>query len=132
MLRLRSMRGDIAEAAVTIPIVLLIALGLINLAFAGYAAASAQAAAHYGARMGSVAQSNPAGVAAAAAWERCHQIMIGSCRVSAWGGGQRGAPVVVQVRWQVPNFYRGIAALLGVPAGDFHGTTTVIFRQEGW
>lgn len=127
-----SERGDIAEAAVTLPVVLLVALGLINLAMAGYAAASAHNAANYGARMGSVAQVDPAGTAAAAAWQMCNQTRIGTCSVVAYGGGYRGAPITVVVSWRVPNYFAFLAAMFGGPTREFSGRAVVTFRQEGW
>ncbi|MEM2265377.1 MAG: TadE/TadG family type IV pilus assembly protein [Candidatus Hadarchaeales archaeon] len=133
MRKLWEERGEIAEAAVTIPLVLLLALGLVNLAMAGYAAAAAENAAQYGARMGSVAQANAAGVAAWAAASRCSQTRIGTCSAFAYGGGQRGSTIVVLVQWSVPNFYGGIARFFGIPVGDsFRGVATATFRQEGW
>lgn len=133
MRKLLSAKGEIAEAAVTIPVILLVALGLVNLALAGYAAASAENAAQYGARLGSVAQANAAWVAAQAAWERCNQTRIGTCSVSVTGGGTRGSVIVVSVRWTFPNFYASLARFLGVPANpQFQGEAVAIFRQEGW
>ena len=54
-------RGDMVEGALTFPLMALVALALVNLALAGFSATTANHAAGYGARAGSVAQADPAG-----------------------------------------------------------------------
>ena len=94
---------------------------------------SSSNAANYGARVGSVSQSNPAGNAIAATQAQLAAIGVGSYSVSASGGGSRGAQVIVTVDWAVPN---NIGSLISYLGGDiqmnFAGTTLSIFRQEGW
>ena len=55
------------EGALTFPLMALVAWALVNLALAGFASVTANYAAGYGARVGSVAQANPAGQAVNAA-----------------------------------------------------------------
>ena len=58
---LRSRQGDMVEGALTLPVMILITLALVNLALAGFASVTASMAADYAARVGSVAQVDPAG-----------------------------------------------------------------------
>ena len=59
--------GDMVEGALTFPLMALVTLALVNLALAGFASTTANHAAGYGARAGSVAQVDPAGQALSAA-----------------------------------------------------------------
>ena len=122
-----------AEAAITLPVVVLLTFAMVNLSMAWYAAISASNAANYGARIGSVAQSNSIGYSIAATQTRLDAIGIGSYSISARGGGFRGAQVVVSVDWVVPNYMGTLISYLG--GGDqlnFAGTALSTFRQEGW
>ena len=49
---LRDLRGELDEAALVLPVLLLISLGLVNLGILGFAAINAGNAANYGARHG--------------------------------------------------------------------------------
>jgi Flp pilus assembly protein TadG len=132
--RRKSKRGTaMAEAAVTLPVVLLLTFAMANLAMAWYAAVAASNAANYGARMGSVSQTDPIGMAVTAAQGRLDTISVGTYSISGSGGGSRGAQVNIVVDWAVPNFIGGLMTLLG--GGDqinFEGTALSTFRQEGW
>lgn len=122
-----------AEAAITLPVVLLAALLLINGAMAGFAAVNAANAANVGARMGSVTQGNAAAAATAAAWQALSHAPVGEYRVRAFGGGAPGVPIVVQVDWEVPSFLGGLMSLFGRSGPQkFSGTATAVFRGEGW
>jgi len=122
-----------AEAAITLPVVLLLTFAMANLAMAWYAAVAASNAANYGARMGSVSQTDPIGAAVIAAQGRLDNISVGTYSINGSGGGNRGAQVNITVDWAVPNFIGGLMTLLG--GGDqinFEGTALSTFRQEGW
>jgi hypothetical protein len=122
-----------AEAAITLPVVVLLTFAMANLAMAWYAAVAASNAANYGARMGSVSQTDPIGMAVTAAQGRLDSITVGTYSISGSGGGYRGAQVNITVDWAVPNFIGGLMTLLG--GGDqinFAGTALSTFRQEGW
>ena len=122
-----------AEAAITLPVVVLLTLAMVNLSMAWFVATSASNAASYGARVGSVAQSSPAAYAVAATQARLDAIDVGTYTVTASGGGFRGAQVVVSVDWAVPNYLGTLVSYLG--GGDqtnFAGTALSTFRQEGW
>jgi len=122
-----------AETAITLPIVLLMSIAMVNLSMAWFVAISASNAANYGARVGSVSQSSPAGDAVSAAQSRLDAIHIGSYSVAASGGGFRGAQIEVSVDWTVPNYVGGLLAFLGGSSPPiFHGTALSTFRQEGW
>lgn len=126
-------RGELAESVITIPIVLLVFLAIFNLALAGYASTAAQNAANYGARRGSVAQENPAGVAYGATAQSLDQTMIGEYSIGVAGGGGPGSDIIVEVAWQVPNYFSGLGAIFpGLPTGPLSGRSHASFRQEGW
>ncbi len=130
---LRDRRGELDEAALVLPVLLLISLALVNMAMLGFAAVNAGNAANYGARMGSVAQSNPAGVAIASANQMLAAAPVGTYAVSVSGSGLPGDMMTVQVRYTVPNYFGGLAGFFGVgtPANFTH-SATAYFRQEGW
>lgn len=122
-----------AEAAITLPVMVLLTFAMINLSMAWFVAVAASNAANYGARIGSVAQSNPIAYSIAAAQTRLNAVNIGNYSVSASGGGYRGAQVVVSVNWEVPNYLGSLITYLG-GAGplNFSGVAISTFRQEGW
>jgi len=122
-----------AEAAITLPVVVLITLAMVNLSLAWFVAISASNAANYGARIGSVVQSDPVGYSVAAAQSRLAVINIGSYSVTASGGGFRGAQIEVSVNWTVPNYMGSLLSFFGgSDPVNFHGTALSTFRQEGW
>jgi hypothetical protein len=130
---LSDLSGELDEATLVLPLLLLISLGLVNLAILGFSAVNAGNAANYGARMGSVAQSDPAGVAASSASQMLSAIPVGEYAVSVSGSGLPGDRIVVQVSYSVPNFFGGLAGFFGVSTpGVFSSTVTSTFRQEGW
>ncbi|NIM93326.1 MAG: hypothetical protein GTO18_06405 [Anaerolineales bacterium] len=125
-------RGEIAETAVTLPVILLAGLALVNLTIAGFASVNATNAASYGARMGSVNQEAPAVSAMAAANNLLSKTSIGDYSVYASGGGRPGDSLAVTVQWSVPNYFRGLMAMFGQGIEEFTGTAVAYFRQEGW
>jgi hypothetical protein len=126
-------RGEMDEAAFVFPILLLISLALINLAMLGFASITAGNAANFGARMGSVAQSNASSIAYQMAASRTEAAPFGSYQVSVSGSGQPGTRVLVRVAFQVPNFFARLAGFFGVPMSpEFSGSSEATFRQEGW
>lgn len=125
--------GDLAEAALTFPVLLLVTLGLINMGLVGFAAVNASNAANYGARLGSVAQDFPGGTAENAAWEKLNATPVGDYAVNSWGGGAPGQMIGLRVAYSVPNWFQGLAALFGVETtSTFEGNAVTFFRQEGW
>ena len=122
-----------AEAAITLPLVVLLTFAMINLSLAWYAANAASNAANYGARVGSVAQTNPVGYSISAAQGQLGTTSIGSYSVSGSGGGFRGAEITVTVDWLVPNYISSLIAYMGGGSPvNFNGTARSSFRQEGW
>jgi Flp pilus assembly protein TadG len=125
--------GELDEAALVLPVLLLVSLALINMAMLGFASINAGNAANYGARMGSVAQVNPAGFAATRANQMLAAAPVGTYAVSVSGSGLPGDVMTVQVRYSVPNYFAGLAGFFGVGMpGEFTNTATSYFRQEGW
>lgn len=126
-------RADMVEAALTLPVMILITLALITFGFAAYASNAASNAALYGARMGSVAQADPAGTALQAALDRARQAGIGDYDVIVQADPFPGGRVVVRVRWSVPNHFAGILQVFGLRGRDrLSGEAVAYFRKEGW
>ena len=125
-------RARLVEDALTLPVILLVVVALFNLALFGVAALNASNAAHYGARMGSVAQANPAGIAASAAWRKLNAVPVGEYTVAVTGDYTPGGYVTVTVTYRVPNFFDGLLGLFGGRVGDLQGQVTATFRKEGW
>jgi len=124
--------GDMVEGAITLPIMALLALALVNLAIAGFAANTAQNAAAYGARMAAVTQDNPAGRGLDAANQVLAQTGVGTYSVNIAADSRPGGQVQVEVRWEVPNVFGGLLAFFGGTNGPLQGKALAVQRKEGW
>ena len=133
---LRSERGaEFVEAAVTIPIVVLVMLAIVQFGMVVYASQMASEAARHGVRWGAVAQANQAGIAQAqAAGFASSAFSMGSPQVSVLApGGVLGSNIKLRVSYEVPNFIGGLAGLFpGLPSGPFQVIGEATMRQEGW
>jgi len=130
---LRDRGGEMDEAVIVFPLLLLIAIGLVNMGLLGVAAVNAGNAANYGARMGAVAQNNPAGVARAYAGQAIQAAPVGTYSIAVSGGGAPGSAVIVQVSYRVPNYFASLVRFFGVDISpEFSGAASSNFRQEGW
>jgi len=123
--------GDMVEGALTFPLMALVTLALVNLALAGFSATTANHAAGYGARAGSVAQADPAGRALEAA-QQALRSGIGDYAVRVAADTYPGGVVRVEVDWAVPNFYGSLMPLFGASSGPLKGMAVSAFRKEGW
>ena len=125
-------RGDMVEGALTLPVMALLALALVNLALAGFAAATAQNAAAYGARTAAVTQDNPA----ARGLDAASQVVthgVGDYAVNIAADNRPGGQVRVEVTWQVPNVFGGLLAFFGGSSDDvISGQAVAVQRKEGW
>ena len=124
-------RGDMVEGAITLPIMALLALALVNLALAGFAANTAQNAANHGARMAAVTQDNPAGRGLSAANEVVAH-GVGTYSVNVAADNRPGGQVRVEVSWEVPNVFGGLLAFFGGTNGPLKGVAVAVQRKEGW
>lgn len=125
--------GSLAEFALVVAPLLLVSVGLINLALFGVAGANANNAANYGARIGAVAQENQVAYATNATWDKLSAAPIGTYEVSVAATGTPGGLVAVQVTYTVPNFIGGLTRFFGVSTPPtFQKTALSYFRQEGW
>ncbi len=128
---LRSRRGDMVEGALTLPVMILITLALVNLALAGFASVTASMAADYAARVGSVAQVDPAARTMEAA-QRALAVGLGTYSVQVAAGSGPGGMVQVQIGWSVPNFYGSLMPLFGQADRPLEGRALAAYRREGW
>ena len=126
---------ETVEAAITLPIALLVMIATMNLGLVVFGQQAVQAAARHGARMGSVAQSCPACWAvreARGAIENAGTVQNPSVAILS-GGGRAGSILKIRVTGEVPNFFGGLSALfLGLPEGPFLLKGEATFGQEGW
>lgn len=127
-------RGDqFAQTALVLPIIMLSAMGLLDLTMAGFASVNANNAANYGARIGSVTQRGAGSAAYSGALTSISHAEVGDYIVNVSGGGFPGAETTVQVDWEVPNHMASISTLWGGTAdSQLDGTSLATFRQEGW
>ena len=123
--------GDMVEGALTFPLMALVTLALVNLALAGFASTTANHAAGYGARAGSVAQVDPAGRALEAA-QQALKSGVGDYAVRVTADTYTGGVVRVEVDWSVPNVYGGLIPLFGGANQPLKGEAVSAFRKEGW
>jgi Flp pilus assembly protein TadG len=126
--------SEMAEAAVTLPVVIMVLLFVINGSLAGYSAMAAAGAANEGARMGAVAHSDPEGAAVGAALESIHQSGAGGTfTVGAKADKEPGGGVQVWVSWSYPSMLSGLCNFFGGKCPDhFGGVTTAMRKREGW
>jgi hypothetical protein len=127
--------GQMAEAAVSIPAVLLILVLALNVSRAGFAALAARNAANYGARVASVAGGNAKVYGEAAAKASLEQSGVdGGFTVDVTISGMGpGSVVGVTVGWSTPTILAGICQAFGegCPA-SVGGEATAVWRREGW
>jgi hypothetical protein len=127
--------SEMAEAAISIPVVLLVLVLALNVTRAGYAAMAARNAANYGARVGAVAGSNPRQYAQSAAETSLRQSGVtGDFTIDAQVNGEGpGGIVSVTVGWSTKTLLAGICSLFGegCPA-KFRGEARAVWRREGW
>ncbi len=123
--------SELTEAALTLPIVLLLLLGMVQFGIVVYGSQMAKEAARHGARMGSVAQDNPAMRAYVAALEFAESALpIGEPEVRILApGGVVGTELRIRVSYRVPNLVGGFP---GIPPGPFTVFGEATARQEGW
>lgn len=119
------------EGALTLPIMALVALGLVNLALAGYASVTANNAVNYAARVASVSQQNASGEAMTAA-TKALQAGVGDYQVEIAADNYPGGNVLVRVRWEVPNFFGSLMPFFGAENKPLQGEAVSAFRKEGW
>jgi len=125
---LRDKRGaELVEAAATLPVVLMLILGLIEFGWDLYAWNAAQQAVRHGVRAGSVDQLTPALTAQAAArdFARDAGLRTASVQVTA-PGGRPGLPLALRIAYDPPNFLSQLFGLNPVITAQATG------RQEGW
>ncbi len=119
------------EAAITLPITIVVMLATINLGMVVYGQQAVQAAARHGARMGSVAQQCSAcyAVSGASSAIQTDPIVKQASVAILAPGGVTGSILTVRVSGQIPNFMGSLVP--GLP-GSFSVSAEATFRQEGW
>ncbi len=129
----RQREGDMVEAALTMPLMVLLALVLVNFALVGQARNAAQNAADVGARMGSVAFTGARQQAQNSAEAALQHCLCDARVVSVAATDTPGGEVQVVVEWTVLNYVQPLMQLFGSQMSDrFRGTATATYRKEGW
>jgi Flp pilus assembly protein TadG len=119
------------EAAITLPVAILVMLASVNLGMVVHAQQAVLNAARHGARMGSVAQQCGACYAASAARNAmaADPVVHGASVAILSPGGVAGSILTVRVSGEVPSFLGSLVP--GLP-GSFTVSGQATFRQEGW
>jgi hypothetical protein len=126
--------SEMAESAITLPIVLLVLMLVINGLLAGYTGLSAAAAADAGARAGARTNRFPEVSANNAAWTSIvYTRMGGRYQVGTQVDDQPGGAVKVFVAWRYSSMLSGFCKFFG---GDckpyFEGYSVSTHKKEGW
>jgi Flp pilus assembly protein TadG len=133
MLRDRS-GSEMAETAVTMPVVLLVLMLVINGSLAGYTASCAAGAADAGARAGAAATVKPeawAGAEVVLSMNRWN--MGGEYSYSVQADKEPGGAVKVMVAWRYPSMLSGLCRFFGGNCPEyFSGVATATRKREGW
>jgi hypothetical protein len=132
---LTSRRGsNMAEAAITMPVVLLVLMLTINIAMASYSAVSAASAANYGARVGAVSERNQE-------WNAMRAVKKALANTGAGGtfgyfvkaDNNTGGGVLVVVAWSYPSYLSGLCAFFGGSCPrSFSGYASSVWKREGF
>ena len=132
----RDRRGsNMAEAAITLPVVMLVLMAVLNVSIAGAASVAASQAANYGARIGAVSTHNSALAAFTAANYAMENSGLHTGYSVDWPivtEGDNGGYSFVAVHWTVPFYFSGLCRLFGGNCKDFSGTGTATWKKEGW
>lgn len=126
--------SQLAEAAIAMPVVLLVLMFAVNVALASYTAVAASNAANYGARVGAITRENPETWARAATRTALDQSGAGgSFSYSVLISERENGTALVTVNWSYPTLLSGLCRLFGggCPA-DFRGSATAVWRKEGY
>ncbi|MBN1439745.1 MAG: hypothetical protein JW929_10075 [Anaerolineales bacterium] len=132
---LRDKRGaEMAEAAVALPVVILVLFFVINAMMAGYTAMVASIAANEGAQAGAKASQYPEQWASAAVADSLNRYRAGGTfTFSVKVDEEPGGGVKVMVAWSYPSVLSGLCRYFGGDCPDyFGGVTTVTRKREGW
>jgi len=121
------------EAALTMPLMVLLALALVNFAWVGHARNASQHAAHFGARMGSTAFTEAAAQARHSTEAVLRDCLCQAQVVKVAATDVPGGEVTVEVQWAVRNYFSPLLSLFGGTLPDtFQGTVSASYRKEGW
>jgi hypothetical protein len=127
--------SNMAEAAITMPVVMLVLMFTINVSIAGAASVAASQAANYGARIGAVAIKNDEAYAMMAARDAMDSsgLRIDYSVYAKVTPLHNGGFSYVAVSWKVPVYLSGLCNLFGKVCPEyFEGTSAATWKKEGW
>ena len=130
---LRQTQGDMVEAALTMPLMVLLTLALVNFALVGHARNASLHAAHFGARMGSTAFAGAESQARHSAESVLGHCLCQAQVVKVVAADVPGGEVTVEVQWTVQNYFAPLLSMFGGTLPEtFTGTASASYRKEGW
>ena len=123
--------SEFTEAAITLPIAIVIMIATINLGMVVFGQQAVEQAARQGARMGSVAQHSAAAYASSYAQDAiaASKIVQDTSITILAASGAPGSVLKVRVSGSIPNYFGGL--IPGLPT-VFTVSADANFRQEGW
>ncbi|MBN1439696.1 MAG: pilus assembly protein [Anaerolineales bacterium] len=126
--------SNMAEAAISMPVVLLVLMFTINIALASYTAIAAAGAVNYGARIGAVTREQPEQWAKAAVEKAWGQSGAGgSFAYSVLVSERPDGVVLVTGNWSYPSVLSGLCRYFdGSCPLNFQGTVAAMYRKEGY
>lgn len=126
--------SNMAEAAISMPVVLLVLMFAINASLAVYTGVAAANAVNYGARIGSVTREQPeqwAKEAVERAWDQSGA--GGSFAYSVLVSERPDGVVLVTGNWSYPSILSGLCAYFGGSCPlNFQGSVSAMYRKEGY
>jgi Flp pilus assembly protein TadG len=134
---LADQRGNMAEFAFVVPLLILVMGGMVTLGMTAWVATSANTIAQRSARAASVVQGGAgarAGRAVHTSAALAEQFTYGDYTMTIVNAGSGpGDVITVRVVWQAPNWVEGLAALFPIPGNDYlQGSAVASYRVEGW
>ena len=121
------------EAAIVIPIMLLVSMAIIQFGTLVYARQMAEEAARYGVRVGVVNVGDPAGGAVAAAQQYAQGALPWGAQVDVEApGGVVGTTLRIRVTTTPPDLLGPILNYFSGGSGAFKVTAIAEGRMEGW
>jgi hypothetical protein len=126
--------SNMAEAAITMPVVLLVLMFAINGSLAAYTGVAAANAVNYGARVGAVTREQPDQWTKAAVEKAWNQSGAGgSFSFSVLVSDKPDGAVLVTGTWSYPSILSGLCAFFGGSCPThFSGTVSAMYRKEGY
>lgn len=126
--------SNMAEAAISMPVVLLVLMFAINASLAAYTGVAAANAVNYGARVGSITREQSDQWAKAAVEKAWDQSGAGGYfSYSVLVSDRPDGVVLVTGNWSYPTILSGLCTYFGGSCpSNFSGSVSAMYRKEGY